>query len=107
MQDRGCGSASIGNWIIGNDHSRLDGFQSCLNFTGALISLHRLFDEAALNNGPETGRHWRAERLRQLAHDGRADLKGGASFKWQTPGSRFIEHNSESPQITAIVSCLA
>src|SRR6266540_3631204 len=107
VQNRGCGSAAIDTWIICNDHRRLNGFQCCLNFTGALVSLHRLFGEAALDNGPETGRHWRAERLRQFAHDGGADLKASAPFKWKPTGSRFIKHNPEGPQITAIICSLA
>ena len=82
----------------GNDCTRLNGFQSGLNFTRALITLHRFLGQAALDNGPEAGRHWRAERVRKFAHDGRADLKAGASFKRQASGSRFIEHNSKRPQ---------
>src|SRR4029434_6727087 len=97
VKNRGWRSASINDWITGNDHSRLNGFQSSLNCAGALISLSWLFGEAALDNCPETRRHWRAERFRHFAHNGGADLKYSLSGKWQPSGGHFIKHNSKSP----------
>ena len=52
VQDRSPGWAKIGAGIPGNDCARLNGFQSGLNFTCALITLHRLLGQAALDNGP-------------------------------------------------------
>ena len=83
--------------ISGSDGTRLHRFQSCLNFTRALITLRRLLGQAALDNGPKAGRYGRAERIGNVAYDRRADLKTSASFKWQASGSRFVEHNSQRP----------
>src|SRR5437667_11557921 len=107
VQDGSSGCALIGSGLSGNDCSRLNGFQSCLHLTRALISLWGLFRQAALDDGPKAGRHGRAKRLGQLAHDRRADLKACASSKWQTARSRFIDHYSERPQITTVVVPLA
>ena len=107
VQDGSSECAVIGTGLSGSDCSRLNRFQSCLHLTRALISLSGLFRQAALDDGPKAGRHGRAKRLGQLAHDRRADLKACASSKWQTARSRFIEHYSERPQITAVVGRLA
>jgi hypothetical protein len=55
VQDRSPGPSWIRAGTGGNDSSRLDGFQSGLNFTRALITLDRFLGQAALNNGPYPG----------------------------------------------------
>src|SRR5215216_6520930 len=50
VENRRGWSASINDWIRGRHQSRVNCFQSCLHFTGALITLHRLLCEAPLNN---------------------------------------------------------
>src|SRR5947207_13890673 len=91
VQDGSSGRALIGSGLSGNDCSRLNGFQSCLHLTRALISLWWRFRQAALDDGPSAGRHGRAKRLGQLAHDRRADLKACASSECQTTRSRFSD----------------
>ncbi len=55
VQDGSPGCARISAGTSRSDSSRLDGFQSCLNFTCALITLYRFLGKAALNNGPKAG----------------------------------------------------
>ena len=98
VQDSSPGCPWIGVRTGGNDSSRLNRFQSCLNFTRALISLDRFLGQAALNNGPQAGGYGgRAQRIRDFAHDSRADLEARASFKGPAAGSSFVEHHSKRP----------
>ena len=87
----------IGAGISGDDCGRLNRFQGRLNFTRALITLHRFLGQAALDDCPKAGRHGRAKRVRDFAQDRRADLEAGASFKGKASGGRFIEHNAKRP----------
>src|ERR1700722_9186893 len=107
VKDGGPGWAGIGTGSRRSDCSRLDGFESGLNFTRTLITLRGFFGQTTLDNGPQARRHGRAERIRDFAQDGRTDLEAGASFKRQASRSRFVEHDSKRPQIATIVSCLS
>src|ERR1700731_3518869 len=107
VQDRSSGHAGVGTRISGNDRTRLNGFQSGLNFTGALVPLGWFFAQAPLNNCPEAGGHRRAKRVRNFTQDGRANLKASASFKRQASRGRFIKDNSKRPYITAMLGLFA
>src|SRR5215467_12715676 len=90
-------STSIHSWISGNNNGRLNSFQGGLDFTCAPVSLHRLFYETALNNGPKSRRHRWPQRFGHFAQDCRTDLKGCVPSKRQLSRDRFIKHYSESP----------
>ena len=98
VQDRSSGWTYDQGWDLAETIApRLNGFQSRLNFTRALITLRGFLGQAALDNGPQARRHGRPKRVRDFAHDRRADLKASASLKGKASGSRFIEHNSKRP----------
>ena len=107
VQDRSPGRTLIGAGIGGDDRTRLNSFESCLDFSGTLITLQRFLGETALDDRPQAGRYRGTKQVRDFAHDGRADLESCAPLKWHTPGSGFIEHNPQGPQITAIIGRVA
>src|SRR5690348_13812925 len=81
VKDRRSRCALLGAGIGGDDGSRLNGFEGGLYFTRALITLRRFLGQAALDDRPQTRRHWRSEQAGRFAHDRGADFKPGAPFK--------------------------
>src|SRR5882672_10304150 len=107
VQHGGSGLAHLGRGSGGHVDRRLHRFESSLDFAGALVSMQGFLRQAALNDGPESGRDGRSKRLGHLTHDSGADFKSSASVKGETSGSGFIQQNAECPQIAAVISPFA
>ena len=61
------------------------------------ITLDGFLAQAALNNCPQPGRHRRAERARDFAHDRRADLEARTSLEGQASRGCFVKHDAKRP----------
>src|SRR5262249_53594644 len=67
----------------------------------------RFLSQAALNDGPEGWRNVRGKGRWKLVEDRRTQFETGAAAERKLAGRSFVENDTQSPEVAAVVARLA